>query len=553
MTDASGINTDAYQADLQAAADQLVSVFPKEFKSDFKVYDFGFYLHDESYSGGYPEAFAQAIADVSAKSPYYLLFGKQTDHSGVYTKFWVDLKLPTVSDGVCPTEVQMMILEAKLANKVTVTYDSLGKDPFDYAISERLTMALLRDEMVEVSKCCDFSEGGCAIGVNPAEIKNFLTLNDFHYIDKDLVNLSTKPLEDDNSETEDVTLFTDLDFGLNADIQLKISTLKSHSHTGHGFIFSDINFENGTISTIFDAFNSSQTEYNIWYHVWKNPETNEYELYEKINEYDAFLKATTLSNSEYQDGLCGAKLWHSDINCDEPCHGTKRAGRCGSTWIYGNIEHWLIETDYVCHLNPFPTSKAEYMIPYSGKNGHTGYVDLVDLQTGEMFEIKPKNLQYQGVQEINHYLAMASLHCGSVTGWKAGTFYPPENYLPNPRNPTKALKITMPYDGVLVYKDDDTGFDPQPVVLPANVYDRIKRFMQRNFNDISEIELELEIARYLNENPQIGIAIRSAAVGLSIAVVVISILDDFTLVGILDDLPSFLIAGRLINIAMLPL
>ena len=37
VTDASGINTDAYQADLQAAADQLVSVFPKEFKSDFKV------------------------------------------------------------------------------------------------------------------------------------------------------------------------------------------------------------------------------------------------------------------------------------------------------------------------------------------------------------------------------------------------------------------------------------------------------------------------------------------------------------------------------------
>ena len=158
MTDASGINTDAYQAALQKAADSLVAVFPKEFKSQFKVYDFGFYLHNESYSGGYPEAFAQAIADVSAKSPYYLLFGKQTDHSGVYTKFWVDLKLPTTDSLSCLPEELMGFLGNQVLNVTNTFYSGESSDSF--AIAEIKGMEWLKGFVKNKIVCCSAPENG---------------------------------------------------------------------------------------------------------------------------------------------------------------------------------------------------------------------------------------------------------------------------------------------------------------------------------------------------------------------------------------------------------
>ena len=62
------------------------------------MYDFGFYLHNETRQGGYPEAFQWAVDTVQTLSRYYLLFGKQTDQSGVYTRFWVDSKLPETGE-----------------------------------------------------------------------------------------------------------------------------------------------------------------------------------------------------------------------------------------------------------------------------------------------------------------------------------------------------------------------------------------------------------------------------------------------------------------------
>jgi len=94
LADPSGLNTDAYQADLEAAACELVAASPQEFQNDFKVYDFGFYLHNGVMQGGYPALFTEKVAEIAQMSDYYLIFGKQTDVDGVYTRIWVDLKLP---------------------------------------------------------------------------------------------------------------------------------------------------------------------------------------------------------------------------------------------------------------------------------------------------------------------------------------------------------------------------------------------------------------------------------------------------------------------------
>jgi hypothetical protein len=47
---ASGFNTDPYQADLEAAACALRAVLPDSFQNNFKVSDFRFYLHQETFS-----------------------------------------------------------------------------------------------------------------------------------------------------------------------------------------------------------------------------------------------------------------------------------------------------------------------------------------------------------------------------------------------------------------------------------------------------------------------------------------------------------------------
>ena len=112
LDDASGFNTDPYQTELIEAADSLLAVFPSEFQSQFKVFDFGFYLHNEDFEEGLAGVFEKVIQDAEQLSSYYLLFGKQTDANGIYTKFWVDLKLPSTGDFSCMDLISSTLRES---------------------------------------------------------------------------------------------------------------------------------------------------------------------------------------------------------------------------------------------------------------------------------------------------------------------------------------------------------------------------------------------------------------------------------------------------------
>ncbi len=157
LEDASGINTDAYQTELEAAACALRAAFPDSFQNQFKVFDFGFYLHQETYSGGYPEAFAQKIQQVGAMSPYYLLFGKQTDATGVYTGFWVDLKLPRTGKFQCidllsPNLRQQIVQKHSfIANEIYSTYNLF---PDTYYKVEKSVMDSLKSYIRKTIDCC---------------------------------------------------------------------------------------------------------------------------------------------------------------------------------------------------------------------------------------------------------------------------------------------------------------------------------------------------------------------------------------------------------------
>jgi hypothetical protein len=190
LTDASGIDTEPYQQGLEAAACSLRAVFPTEFQQSFEVFDLGFYLHNP-VTTGYPQIFEIAKTDAATRSPYYLLFCKQTDPTGVYTRFWVDLKLPTTGKFGCIDLLSPTLrsdIKKKIEYVTTTTYAEDENLFFQYARAEKAAMAALQKIVADFVECCDLqarnaeSTNACNTFLFPADLKE-VTYSGEHYIE----------------------------------------------------------------------------------------------------------------------------------------------------------------------------------------------------------------------------------------------------------------------------------------------------------------------------------------------------------------------------------
>lgn len=157
--DASGVSPSQDQIEsLENAACRLIDSFPAIYQDSFRVFDFGFYLHNEFTDGGYPEAFQLAIDDAQSQSPYYLLFGKQTDQSGVYTRFWVDLRLPDEGEFSCINEMSAY-LRQDVENKLELTANNVhlenNNSPDQFHLAELAAMNSLTTFIWNTVACCD--------------------------------------------------------------------------------------------------------------------------------------------------------------------------------------------------------------------------------------------------------------------------------------------------------------------------------------------------------------------------------------------------------------
>jgi len=114
------------QSDLDAlttASQELIDLVEAEntdYIDQFRVYDFGFYLHQESFQEDYSATVNAAVTKAETQSPYYLLFGRQTDHTGINTKLWIRFNFPT-STLECldseKTEKALQVLGDKIYNQ----------------------------------------------------------------------------------------------------------------------------------------------------------------------------------------------------------------------------------------------------------------------------------------------------------------------------------------------------------------------------------------------------------------------------------------------------
>jgi hypothetical protein len=190
LFDASGVDTAPYQQALEDSACALRAVFPAEFQGLFKVYDVGFYLHN-TVTSGYPQVFETAKDTVASKSPYYLLFGKQTDQNGIYTRFWVDLKLPTTGKFGCIDLVSPTLradIKRKIEYVTSETYKNDGKAYYLYAHAEMEAMAALKKIVKDYVNCCNLQSrntgdsSSCQAFLFPASLTE-VTYSGLNYIE----------------------------------------------------------------------------------------------------------------------------------------------------------------------------------------------------------------------------------------------------------------------------------------------------------------------------------------------------------------------------------
>jgi hypothetical protein len=159
ISDQSGyLPTTGQIAELEAAARRLLDSIPQPQRDSFGIFEVGFYLHNPVTDGGTPEAFQMAIAAAASRKPYYILFGKQSDASGLCTRFWVDLELPLGGEFSCLNKISAQI-RSDLAYKyqfiANKTHTTNALDPYLYHVAVTTTLDSLTSKVTYIKDCCE--------------------------------------------------------------------------------------------------------------------------------------------------------------------------------------------------------------------------------------------------------------------------------------------------------------------------------------------------------------------------------------------------------------
>ncbi|MFZ4474506.1 MAG: hypothetical protein ACOYPR_04885 [Saprospiraceae bacterium] len=296
LDDASGYTPTASQlAELEAAACRLIDSLPAEFQDSFKVYDFGFYLHNETQQGGYPEAFQWAVDTVQTLSKYYLLFGKQTDRSGVYTRFWVDLKLPETGIFSCLDENEWNFLELNLELTLNIYHHQFQSGQYYFHSSELEGIASVLAFVEKQQECCfQGAKMTCEIPcLENKKIKTYLESNGFRKISIKILDLpSAKNKNDKLKINKSVQIIDSANMAIEINGEqiyfenMFIEMSNLGLFTFKGIVTSNNNFCSSTdFKEIENQFiNSNNFKAAIWYHIYKDEFEGDY-LYIKWHEY----------------------------------------------------------------------------------------------------------------------------------------------------------------------------------------------------------------------------------------------------------------------------
>lgn len=145
----SGIDFSSGQSNIETKACEIKSLFPIEYQNQFKVLDAGFYVHMGSFNGfGYPEGFDKLKSEIT--NQYYILIAAQHEQEGIFTDFWVDVKLPDItSDGCIPN------LNEDAANLIEFILEKELSSPINYPQALSTTLEELKNYIEAAKQCCE--------------------------------------------------------------------------------------------------------------------------------------------------------------------------------------------------------------------------------------------------------------------------------------------------------------------------------------------------------------------------------------------------------------
>ena len=160
LDDASGYDRSTSFYVVEDAACQLMDSIPTEFRDSFGIYGFGFYRLVDHYSDYNHEDIFEEVIENEVYKPYYIVFGRESDKSGLYTKY--HLKVNSSFCLVQGNEASEAWIENELNKVLTAELSS----PSRLAEAEKSAIYRYLEIYIPSNDCCDqyWKGSGCGLG-----------------------------------------------------------------------------------------------------------------------------------------------------------------------------------------------------------------------------------------------------------------------------------------------------------------------------------------------------------------------------------------------------
>ena len=295
LDNASGFDRSPYQTQFEAATQEIIDVLPEDYRSQFKVFNLGFYPLSEYMNDDFQLVWDEVKQDVSLQSSYYLLIGGQCDSEGLF-KSWVELKLPEEWLLECFTPTYINVLSTTIKNKFKTSIDILTLD--DFVNLQLDGMNFMKEKISSLANCCqptlnpgDSCEGCItsedvyneliSLGFEPFLIGDIQTpdnLDPSCLCSTELTTAAKPPTSTPNIENiseviDSANLLLTVD-GETLDLYSQLSTFANELEGVNfkGFISKSKNFCN---PETFVDFETQYQELNVaaWFHIFEVPES----------------------------------------------------------------------------------------------------------------------------------------------------------------------------------------------------------------------------------------------------------------------------------------
>ncbi len=273
--DASGVDIAAHLPGLNEKAGELCAFFDSlGYAGKFKVFSAGFFVEQEFYDPyKYPVAFENLRVIAANSSQYYLLFGRQNDVSnGVFSKYWVDLVIPSVIGQNCDLSIEKDLIYIKIKSLFDANTPIVANSIF--AELEKNAMSLVLSDIKNRLLCCTGNQSACNKPcLTYEEEKILLATKHFAYLgDINLVNGQTKPADSTTQSRISATIRND------ANIQINYNGVQSNLETEANAITAALGLSPSSIIitksvnlceygySLYDNLNQGQP-LKIWFHI----------------------------------------------------------------------------------------------------------------------------------------------------------------------------------------------------------------------------------------------------------------------------------------------